>query len=50
MRWSISSSESQNRSQAIARKYAQLLLAERYDEANHLHDEVGIAGALSGHS
>ena len=33
--------ESQNRSQAIARKYAQLLLAERYDEANHLHDEVG---------
>lgn len=33
--------ESQNRSQAIARRYVQLLLSERYDEANHLHDEVG---------
>jgi murein DD-endopeptidase MepM/ murein hydrolase activator NlpD len=33
--------ETQNRSQAIARKYVQLLLSERYDEANHLHDEVG---------
>ena len=31
----------QNRSQAVARKYVQLLLSERYDEANHLHDEVG---------
>lgn len=33
--------EMQNRSQAIARKYIQLLLSEHYDEANHLHDEVG---------
>ncbi len=33
--------ETQNRSQAVARKYVQLLLSERYDEANHLHDEVG---------
>ncbi len=33
--------ETQNRSQAIARRYTQLLLSERYDEANHLHDEVG---------
>lgn len=33
--------EMQNRSQAIARRYVQLLLSERYDEANHLHDEVG---------
>ena len=33
--------EMQNRSQAIARKYVQLLLSEHYDEANHLHDEVG---------
>lgn len=33
--------EMQNRSQAIARRYVQLLLSERYDEANLLHDEVG---------
>lgn len=33
--------EMQNRSQAIARRYVQFLLSERYDEANLLHDEVG---------
>lgn len=33
--------ESQNHTQAIARRYAQLLAAGRYDEARHMHEEEG---------
>ena len=33
--------ESQNHTQAIARRYAQLLAAGRYEEARHMHEEEG---------